>query len=185
MWIYLLAGYPRPTVRWERVVSGGRVVLTDNDFFVNSKQTTDNQNLMSGEQWYTLKVRLGVCHVRGAMVHAQSMSGSLSYPGSSGTPSRYVWESVISGEQWYTLKVRLGVCHVRGALVHPQGTSGGLSCPGSSGTPLRYIWESVMSGEQWCTHKVCLAVFQSHLRRCLTFERNQYFWKHLNLKSLF
>ena len=38
-------------------MKGGRVVLTDNDFFVNSKQTTDNQNLMSGEQWYTLKVR--------------------------------------------------------------------------------------------------------------------------------
>ena len=54
----LLLGYPRPTVRWERIVSGGRVVLTDNDFFVSSKQTTDNQNLMSGEQWYTLKVSL-------------------------------------------------------------------------------------------------------------------------------
>ena len=70
------------------------MVLTDNDFFVNSKQTTDNQNLMSGEQWYTLKVRVEVCHVRGALVHSQGTYGSLSCPGSSVTPSRYVWQSV-------------------------------------------------------------------------------------------
>lgn len=53
----IVNGYPRPRVRWERVVHGGREVLTDNDFYVNSKQTTDNQNMMSGEQWYTLKIK--------------------------------------------------------------------------------------------------------------------------------
>nr|KAG5688648.1 hypothetical protein BaRGS_017502 [Batillaria attramentaria] len=53
----IVNGYPRPSVRWERIVSGGRVVLTDNDFFVTSKQTTDNQNLYSGEEWYTLKIK--------------------------------------------------------------------------------------------------------------------------------
>ncbi|XP_076438270.1 hemicentin-1-like [Babylonia areolata] len=53
----IVNGYPRPKVHWEKVVSGGRVVLTDNDFYVNTKQTTDNQNMMSGEQWYTLKIK--------------------------------------------------------------------------------------------------------------------------------
>ena len=82
---------------------------------------------MSVELWYTLKVRVEVCHVRGALVHSQGTYGSLSCPGSSGTPLRYIWESVMSGEQWYTLKVHLGVCHVRGAVLHLQGTSGSLS----------------------------------------------------------
>lgn len=49
-------GFPTPEVRWERTVKGGRVEIRDNDFFVNVKQTTDNQNMMAGEQWYTLKV---------------------------------------------------------------------------------------------------------------------------------
>ena len=74
---------------------------------------------MSGNQWYTLKVCLDVCHVRESVVHPQGMSGRLSCPGISGTPSRYVWTSVMSGNQWYTLKVCLDVCHVR--------ESGGLS----------------------------------------------------------
>ncbi|XP_071111268.1 lachesin-like [Haliotis cracherodii] len=50
-------GYPVPTVRWERIVSGGRSPINDDDKFDFNKQTTDNQNLKAGEQWYTLKVK--------------------------------------------------------------------------------------------------------------------------------
>ncbi|XP_025101533.1 hemicentin-1-like [Pomacea canaliculata] len=53
----IVNGFPTPEVRWERTVKGGRVEIRDNDFFVNVKQTTDNQNMMAGEQWYTLKVK--------------------------------------------------------------------------------------------------------------------------------
>lgn len=53
----IVNGYPTPSVRWERRVSGGRQVLTDDDFFNVLKITTDNQNLMAGEQWYILTVK--------------------------------------------------------------------------------------------------------------------------------
>ncbi|XP_046554977.1 protein amalgam-like [Haliotis rubra] len=50
-------GYPAPTVRWERIVNGGRSPINDDDKFDFNKQTTDNQNLKAGEEWYTLKVK--------------------------------------------------------------------------------------------------------------------------------
>ncbi|XP_041373572.1 lachesin-like [Gigantopelta aegis] len=53
----IVQGYPSPSVRWERVVNNGRAQINDDDKFDFNKQTTDNQNLMSGEQWYTLKVK--------------------------------------------------------------------------------------------------------------------------------
>ena len=45
---------------WERLVAQGRAKITDDDKYDINKQTTDNQNLKAGEQWYTLKV-LCVC----------------------------------------------------------------------------------------------------------------------------
>jgi hypothetical protein len=43
-------------VTWERLINNGRQTLTDDDKYNINKQTTDNQNLKAGEQWYTLKV---------------------------------------------------------------------------------------------------------------------------------
>lgn len=53
----IVKGHPEPTVTWERLVNNGRVPITDDDKFDINKQTTDNQNLKAGEQWYTLKVK--------------------------------------------------------------------------------------------------------------------------------
>uniref|UniRef100_A0A0B7AC00 Ig-like domain-containing protein n=1 Tax=Arion vulgaris TaxID=1028688 RepID=A0A0B7AC00_9EUPU len=53
----IVQGHPEPTVSWERSVNNGRVRVSDDDKFDINKQTTDNQNLMAMEEWYTLKVK--------------------------------------------------------------------------------------------------------------------------------
>ena len=45
---------------WERLINQGRAKITDDDKYDINKQTTDNQNLKAGEQWYTLKVLICV-----------------------------------------------------------------------------------------------------------------------------
>jgi hypothetical protein len=51
-----ILGYPVPEVTWWKLAHGGRVKITDNDFYVTNKQTADNVNLGFFDQWYTLKV---------------------------------------------------------------------------------------------------------------------------------
>ena len=52
---------------WERLINQGRAKITDDDKYDINKQTTDNQNLKAGEQWYTLKVLICV-HVNRSVV---------------------------------------------------------------------------------------------------------------------
>lgn len=53
----IVKGHPEPTVTWERLINRGRAPITDDDKYDINKQTTDNQNLKAGEQWYTLKIK--------------------------------------------------------------------------------------------------------------------------------
>ncbi|KAK0066910.1 lachesin, partial [Biomphalaria pfeifferi] len=52
----IVQGHPEPTITWERVISNGRVRITDNQKFDINKQTKDLQNLMAMESWYSLKI---------------------------------------------------------------------------------------------------------------------------------
>nr|AJA37893.1 I-type lectin-like protein 3 [Littorina littorea] len=53
----IVKGHPEPTVTFERLINQGRAPINDDDKYDINKQTTDNQNLKAGEQWYTLKVK--------------------------------------------------------------------------------------------------------------------------------
>ncbi|CAL1534047.1 unnamed protein product [Lymnaea stagnalis] len=53
----IVQGYPTPMVYWMIKNREERTVLTDSDKYETTKQATDTQNLLNGEQWYTLKIR--------------------------------------------------------------------------------------------------------------------------------
>ncbi|KAK0066930.1 protein amalgam [Biomphalaria pfeifferi] len=53
----IVRGYPTPTVYWMVKNGDQKVILTDSDKYETTKQATDTQNLLNGEQWYTLKIR--------------------------------------------------------------------------------------------------------------------------------
>lgn len=54
----IVQGHPQPVVTWYRKEGDKEMIpIKDEDKYDINKQTVDNQNLKSNEQWYTLKIK--------------------------------------------------------------------------------------------------------------------------------